>query len=65
MELMPPANEREQRLIKRGCQEKGLIEGIKVEDRKKERSKTLDEMLTLYDDDEEGWFAGPDCGRAE
>ncbi len=56
-ELMPLANEREQRLIKARLQEKGLIEGIKVEDRKKEAIKTLDELLTLYDDDEEGWFA--------
>ncbi|HZZ82422.1 MAG TPA: hypothetical protein VFE62_28240, partial [Gemmataceae bacterium] len=68
MELMPVANEREQRLIKARCQEKGLIEGIKVEDRRKEALKTLDELLTLYDDDEEGWFAraqiadGPNAG---
>ena len=55
--LMPLANEREQRLIKARLQEKGLIETIKVEDRRKEAAKTLDELLTLYDDDEEGWFA--------
>ncbi|MSQ93979.1 MAG: hypothetical protein EXR98_05415 [Gemmataceae bacterium] len=56
-ELMAQANEREMRLIKARLQEKGLIEGIKVEDRRKEAVKTLDELLTLYDDDEEGWFA--------
>lgn len=56
-ELMTVANEREQRLIKARLQEKGIIEGIKVEDRRKEAVKTLDELLTLYDDDEEGWFA--------
>jgi tetratricopeptide (TPR) repeat protein len=56
-ELMPQANEREQRLIKARLQEKGLIEGIKVEDRRKEAVKTLDELIALYDDDEEGWFA--------
>lgn len=56
-ELMARANEREQRLIKARLQEKGLIETIKVEDRRKEAVKTLDELLTLYDDDEEGWFA--------
>jgi tetratricopeptide (TPR) repeat protein len=56
-ELMSQANEREQRLIKARLQEKGLIEGIKVEDRRKEAGKTLDELLALYDDDEEGWFA--------
>lgn len=56
-ELMAQANEREQRLIKARLQEKGLIESIKLEDRRKEAAKTLDELLTLYDDDEEGWFA--------
>jgi hypothetical protein len=67
-ELMTVANEREMRLIKARLQEKGLIEGIKIEDRKKEAVKTLDELLTLYDDDEEGWFArsqvaeGPNAG---
>lgn len=67
-ELMANGNEREQRLIKARLQEKGLIETIKQEDRKKEAIKTLDELLTLYDDDEEGWFAraqvaeGPNAG---
>lgn len=56
-ELMAQANEREQRLIKARLQEKGLIDTIKQEDRKKEAVKTLDELLTLYDEDEEGWFA--------
>src|SRR5262249_40207667 len=56
-ELMAQANEWEQRLIKARLQEKGLIEGIKVEDRRKEAAKTLDELLALHDDDEEGWFA--------
>lgn len=67
-DLMTQANEREQRLIKARLQEKGMIEGIKVEDRRKEAVKTLDELLTLHDDDEEGWFAraqvadGPNSG---
>lgn len=56
-ELLCFANEREQRLIKARLQEKGLIDTIKTEDRKKEAIKTLDELITLYDDDEEGWFA--------
>lgn len=56
-ELLAHANEREGRLIKARLQEKGLIDTIKQEDRKKEAIKTLDELLTLYDDDEEGWFA--------
>jgi tetratricopeptide (TPR) repeat protein len=56
-EMMSQANEREQRLIKARLQEKGLIEGIKVENRRKEAVKTLDELLMLHDDDEEAWFA--------
>ncbi len=52
-ELMPQANERESRLIKARLQEKGLIDTVKQEDRKKEAVKTLDELLALYDDDEE------------
>jgi len=55
-ELLSHCNEREMRLIKARLQEKGLIDTIKQEDRKKEAVKTLDELLTLYDDDEEGWF---------
>ena len=35
-ELLPFANEREKRLIKARLQEKGVIEGIKAEDRRKE-----------------------------
>ena len=38
-------------------QEKGLIDTVKLEDRKKEAIKTLDELIALFDDDEEGWFA--------
>src|ERR1043165_1516929 len=56
-DLMAYANEREKLLIKARLQEKGLMRGIKVENRRKEAAKTLDELLTLYDDDEEGWFA--------
>jgi tetratricopeptide (TPR) repeat protein len=56
-ELLPGANDREQRLIMARLKEKGLVEGVKLEDRKKEAIKTLDELLALYDDDEEGWFA--------
>jgi tetratricopeptide (TPR) repeat protein len=56
-ELMAAASEREARLIKARLQEKGLIDTIKQEDRRKEAVKTLDELLTLYDDDEEAWFA--------
>lgn len=67
-DLLPTANERAARLIKARMQEKGLIDSIKQEDRRKEAIKTLDELLTLYEDDEEGWFAraqvaeGPNAG---
>jgi Tfp pilus assembly protein PilF len=54
---MAHANDREQKLIQARLQEKGIIEGIKVEDRKKAAIKTIDELLALHDDDEEGWFA--------
>jgi tetratricopeptide (TPR) repeat protein len=56
-ELLDRANDREARLIKARLQEKGQITTIKTEDRRKEAIKTLDELLTLFDDDEEGWFA--------
>lgn len=55
-ELQPLASDREQRLITALLQEKGLISSIKEEDRVKEAAKTLDELLTLYSDDQEGWF---------
>ncbi len=55
-ELMAQASPREALLIKARLQEKGIIEGIKQEDRRKEAVKTLDELLTLFEDDEEGWF---------
>lgn len=67
-DLMANANEREMRLIKARLQEKGLIDTVKQEDRRKEAVKTLDELLTLNDDDEEAWFAraqvadGPNAG---
>jgi tetratricopeptide (TPR) repeat protein len=59
-ELLPKASHREQLLITARLKEKGMIAGITPENRKKEALKTLDELLTLFDDDEEGWF-----GRAQ
>jgi tetratricopeptide (TPR) repeat protein len=56
-ELMPSASPREGLLIRARLQEKGIIEGIAPENRRKEAARTLDELLTLYDDDEEAWFA--------
>jgi tetratricopeptide (TPR) repeat protein len=55
-ELMPRASHREQLLIKARLQEKGMWPGVGPEARRKSAAKTLDELLTLYDDDEEGWF---------
>jgi tetratricopeptide (TPR) repeat protein len=59
-ELLPGASHRESLLIRARLQEKGILEGVAPENRKKEAIKTLDELLSLYDDDEEGWF-----GRAQ
>lgn len=56
-ELMPQASHREQLLIRAKLQEKGMWPDVKPDERKKKAGATLDELLTLYDDDEEGWFA--------
>ena len=56
-ELTAGASHRESLLIKAKLQEKGMIEGIAPENRRKEAVKTLDELIALYDDDEEAWFA--------
>jgi tetratricopeptide (TPR) repeat protein len=65
---MPKASHREQLLITAKLQEKGNWPDVKPEDRKKKATDTLNELLTLYEDDEEGWFAraqiaeGPNAG---
>ncbi len=56
-ELMPKAGHREQLIIQARLQEKGMWPGVGPDDRKKKAAASLDELLTLYDDDEEGWFA--------
>lgn len=56
-DLMPKASHREQLLITAKLQEKGMWPDVKPEDRRKKAAATIDELLTLYDDDEEGWFA--------
>ncbi|MCS6852170.1 MAG: hypothetical protein NZ700_13490 [Gemmataceae bacterium] len=56
-ELLPRASHREQLLILARLQEKGLIPGIAPENRKKRATQTIDELLSLYPDDEEAWFA--------
>src|SRR5262249_51022272 len=54
--LMPKAGHREQLLIQSRLQEKGMWPGTGPDDRKKKAQQSLDELLTLYDDDQEGWF---------
>ena len=56
-QLMDAAPHRELLLIKAKLQERGLWKGVSADDRKKEARATLDELLTLHEDDEEGWFA--------
>jgi hypothetical protein len=56
-ELMPKAGHREQSLIQARLQEKGMWPGVGPDERKRKAAATLDELLTLYGDDEEGWFA--------
>ncbi len=54
--LMPKANHREQLLIQARLQEKGMWPGVGPDERKKKAQASLDELVTLYEDDEEGWF---------
>lgn len=55
-ELLPQASHREQLLINARLQEKGITLDSNPEDRRKAAIKTIDELLTLYEDDEEGWY---------
>jgi len=56
-ELRSRASWREQQLILASMQEKGLEPGAgDVEARKKAAIATLDNLLALHDDDEEGWY---------
>ncbi len=54
--LMPKANHREQLLIQARLQEKGMWPDTSADQRTKRAVQSLDELLTLYEDDEEGWF---------
>jgi Tetratricopeptide repeat len=54
--LLPHADDRERLLITARLQEKGMLPGVTPDQRKKAAAKTLDELLTLYGDDTEGWF---------
>ena len=55
-ELLPAADVREQALITARLQEKGLIEGVTPDTRRSSAQRTIDELLMLYDDDQEAWF---------
>jgi tetratricopeptide (TPR) repeat protein len=64
-ELMTKANHQEQLLIKAKLQEKGMWPGVGPDARRKAAQATLDELLTLHDDDEEGWFARAQLGDGQ
>jgi hypothetical protein len=56
-ELRDKTNDREQRLILARLQEKGLAPGVGDADaRKKAAIATLDNMIAVYEDDEEAWY---------
>jgi tetratricopeptide (TPR) repeat protein len=55
--LLPRASHRESLLITARLEEKGLLPNVgDPEARKKAAIKTIDTLLSLYDDDEEGWY---------
>lgn len=54
--LMPRTNHREELLIKARLQQLGQWPNTPPDQRSKLAAQTLDELLMLYDDDEEGWF---------
>jgi len=56
--LLPKCSDRERRLITARLQQKGL-EGKFANDDEKRRAaiRTLDELISFYEDDEEAWFA--------
>jgi len=55
--LMPRASHRTQLLVRAKLQERGLWPDTPADERKKRATATLDELLTLHDEDEEAWFA--------
>lgn len=64
-QLIPKANHREQLLIQAKLQEKGMWPNTGADERRKKAQATLDELLTLYDDDEEAWFARAQLGDGQ
>ncbi len=55
-DLISKSNHREQLLIRARLQEKGMWPDTPPDARRKKAQESLDELLTLYEDDEEGWF---------
>jgi tetratricopeptide (TPR) repeat protein len=56
-DLRSHASDREQLLIQARMQEKGMAPGVGgPEERLKKAIHTLDDLLALYDDDQEGWY---------
>lgn len=55
--MLSKASHRESMLITAKLQEKGMWPNTPEADRKKKATATLDELLVLHEDDEEGWFA--------
>jgi len=56
-ELRDKISHREQLLIKARMEERGLLPNISTAEQKKNAAaKTLDEMIAIYDDDQEAWF---------
>jgi tetratricopeptide (TPR) repeat protein len=54
--LLDHASHREKLLIQARLREKGMIDGVKPERRHQAAIDTMDEMIALYDDDEEAWY---------
>ena len=63
--LMPKANQREQLLIQARLQEQGMWPGVGPTERVKKAQQSLDELLTLHEDDEEGWYWRAQLAKAD
>jgi len=55
-QLAPKASLRERLLVQARLQEKGMWPDTPADARNKKAAATLDELLTLHDDDQEAWF---------
>ena len=55
--LMDSTSHRERLVIAAKLYERGLMPNTPADDRRKKAQQTLDELLMIYPDDQEGWFA--------